>query len=600
MNRSYFILADEATPGVPVRKNLLRLLRYLRPYWRKQSLALIFLGLGTASSLVVPLLVKRVIDIALPEHDFGLLADLVALMVGLHFFYMLCMFATDYLFLRVSNSIVLDLRRDLSDRLVRLSIGFFERTKAGQIMARVMGDVDAVQVLTTNAFLMLVTDTFAIVLMLGFMFYLSRELTLIGVVTLAGLIVFNRLFNKRLLRSARASRVGYARISEDMQESIAGIREIKAFTHEDLRRGSFLRTLSDYYRANFRLGVWGSVSRQISLAVIALGPVLVYYLGGRGVIGGSMSIGLLVAFIVYLNRMYGSAQRLIFLNIEAQSAMGAVERIFDLMDTEPAVQQSPEAMPVHRLKGEVRLKDTSFRYAEGERDVLAGVNLHIGPGERVALVGTSGSGKSTIVNLICRFYDVREGAVLVDGNDIRKVRLADLRANIGLVPQDTFLFHTSIEDNIRLGKPDATSETVRQAAVTAGADAFISSLPDGYNTVVGERGMRLSGGEKQRLAIARTILKNPQIVIFDEATSALDSESERVVKDSMKRLMQGRTTLMVSHRLSAVADADRIVVLDGGRIVEEGTHKDLMGAAGLYARLYKQQMEEPQGTGAPR
>lgn len=600
MNHSHFLIADEEKSDVPVKKNLFRLARYLKPYWRKQLLALLFLGLGTASSLVVPLLVKRVIDIALPEQDFALLADLVALMVGLHFFYMVCMFATDYLFLRVSNSIVLDMRRELGDRLVRLSIDFFERTKAGQIMARVMGDVDAVQVLTTNAFLMLVTDTFAVILMLGFMLYLSWQLTLISVGTLIALILLSRLFNKRLLISARASRARYAMISEEVQESIAGIREIKAFTHESLRRDSFMRTLSNFYRANFRMGIWGSVSRQMSIAIIALGPVLVYYFGGRGVIGGSLSVGLLVAFIVYLGRMYGSAQRLIFLNIEAQSAMGAVERIFGLMDTMPAIEDDPEALPLEKVKGELRLEHVSFRYPGGERNVLDGMNLHISPGERVALVGASGSGKTTVVNLICRFYDVREGSVLVDGKDIRKLRIADLRSNIGLVPQDTFLFHTSIVDNLRLGNPASTPEDVKRAAVIAGADAFVSSLLEGYETVVGERGMRLSGGEKQRLSIARTVLKDPQIVIFDEATSALDSESERVVKDSMKRLMQGRTTLMVSHRLSAVADADRIVVLDGGSIVEEGTHQDLISTDGVYARLYRQQLEESQNLSAPR
>jgi subfamily B ATP-binding cassette protein MsbA len=510
------------------------------------------------------------------------------------------MFATDFLFLRVSNSIVLDLRRDLSERLIRLSIDFFERTKTGQIMARVMGDVDAVQVLTTNAFLMLVTDTVAVILMSGFMLYLSRQLTLVGVATLGALILLNRLFNRRLLISARASRAGYATISEDLQESIAGIREIKAFTHEPLRRGTFLRTLSKYYRANFRMGIWASFSRQISLIIIALGPVIVYYLGGRGVIRGTFSIGLLVAFIVYLDRMYGCTQRLIFLNIEAQSAMGAVERIFDLMDTEPAIPEAHEALPLADVQGEVLLKDVSFGYPGADRDVLDGFTLHIKPGERVALVGSSGSGKSTVVNLICRFYDVRNGAVLLDGKDIRAVRIMDVRKSIGLVPQDTFLFHTTVADNLRLGNPDTTLEDVRRAAATAGADTFVASLENGYDTVVGERGMRLSGGEKQRLSIARTILKDPRIVIFDEATSALDSQSERVVKDSMKHLMQGRTTLMVSHRLSAVADAHRIVVLDGGKIVEEGTHRDLMNARGLYARLYTQQMQEPQGLRAPQ
>ncbi len=580
--------------GVSVRANLIRLFKYLKPYWQKQLFAFMFLSLGTGSSLIVPLLVKRIIDVALPDGERQLLLKLVFAMAGFHLFYMLCMFITDYLFLRVSNGIVIDLRRDLNDKLIRLSMDYFGKTKAGQIMSRVMGDVDSVQTLTTNAFLMLLTDSMAVILMLAFMLYLSWQMTMISAGIFVVLALINKVFNRRLVVSARESRSTYARISEDLQEEIAGIREIKAFTFENSMRRTFLKTLMQYYRANFRIGILGSVSRQLSMLIISMGPVIVYGYGGLGVMGGEFTLGMLVAFIVYLGRMYTSVQRLTFLNVQAQSAMGAVERIFDLLDTKPSVYDGDETVQAADIKGDVLLDNVAFKYVKDDgSDILRGFNLHLRPGEKVALVGASGAGKTTIVNLICRFYDVQDGSVFMDGIDVRKMKISDLRRRIGLVPQDTFLFHASIEENLKLGKPDATREEIERAVAMAYADEFIFKLTDGFDSIVGERGMRLSGGQKQRLSIARVLLKNPQIVIFDEATSSLDSESERLVKNSMDRLREGRTTLIVSHRLSTVVDADRIIVLDKGVIVEEGTHQSLMEAGGTYLKLYEQQMSEP-------
>jgi ABC-type multidrug transport system fused ATPase/permease subunit len=577
-----------------VRTNLLRLLRYLQSYWKEQMATLFFLVVGTGASLLVPLLVRKLLDVALPDRDVALLLRLVVAMAGVHLLYMVFMFVTDYFFLKVSNSILFDLRRDMYDHLLRLSMNYFEGAKTGQVLARIMGDVDAVQTLTTNAFLMLLTDSFSLLLMLGFMLYLSWQMTLVGVGALVALMFIFRVFNQRLLGAGRTSRQQYAQISGDLQEAIVGIREIKAFTHESLRRQAFAQRLRDFFQANFRLGIWGSVSRLLSLLVVALAPVIVYFYSGWGVIQGTLTIGTLVAFATYLGRIYEPIQRLTFINIQVQSAMGAVERIFAFLGIQPVIQEDEAAMPLPQIQGEIVLKDVNFDYGRGDGlAVLENINLRIRPGEKVALVGTSGAGKSTIANLICRFYDTQEGGVYLDGLDVRKLKLDDLRRHIGIVPQDTFLFHASVAENLRLGKPAAALEELETAARLAHADEFIGELPQGYETIVGERGMKLSGGQKQRLSIARVILKDPQIVIFDEATSSLDSESERLVKASMDWLMQGRTTIIISHRLSTVADADRILVLDKGRIVEEGTHQTLMEREGIYWQLYEQQAREP-------
>jgi ATP-binding cassette subfamily B protein len=590
MNRS-----DDAAPvaaAAPVGRTLRRLARYVRPYFREQALCLLFLLGGTVASLMVPLLVRALLDRAIPAHDTGLVIRLAAGMAALHGGYMAAMFATDLFFLRVSNGIVLDLRRDMHDHLMRLSMDYAGGTRAGQILSRIMGDVDAVQVLTTNAFLMLVTDTVSVLVMLVFMVCLSWEMTLVGLGTLALLAVVLRAFNLRILAAARTNREAYARVTEELHEGIAGAREIRAFGRESLRSGLFLERLRAFAGANFEMGIWASAARLLGLLIVAIGPVLVYLMGGASVIRGTWTIGTLVAFVAYMARMYEPVQRLMFLNVQAQSAVGAVERVFSFLDTQPTVRPSPSARPLARARGEIEFRDVTYRYgANGAPPVLRRLSLHVRPGERLALVGPSGAGKSTVAGLILRFFDPEAGRVLLDGTDVRDFDLADLRRQIAFVPQDTFLFHASVAENLRFGRTSASDAELERAARMAHAAAFIAGLPDGYDTVVGERGTRLSGGERQRLSIARAILKDPQIVIFDEATSSLDSGAEGIVKASMDRLMEGRTTIIISHRLATVADADRILVLDDGRIVEEGTHRTLVGRGGLYARL----LHEPRG-----
>jgi len=580
--------------GAPrTRTSLLRLAGYLKPYWREQLGCLAFMGIGTAASLTIPLLVRQIFDAALPERDGAMLLRIVSAMAAIHAGYMLCMFATDVLFLRVSAGVVLTLRRRMHDCLLRLSTDHFDGTKSGQMTARVMGDVDAVQALTTSAFLMLVTDSFTILLMLGFMAAMSLPMTLIGAATLLLLLAIFRFHDRRLLAAARENRVRYGEVVEELQEGIAGIREIKAFTNEAARGESFARRLRAHARTSVRMGVLGSQSRLLGLFVVAVGPALIYLYGGRASIAGTMTIGTLVAFISYLTRMYEPAQRLSFLNVQLRTAVGAVERILAFLDLEPSVSESPTPVHPGRTRGEIVFESVRFRYGgNGGPLILEDVDIAIAPGEKVAIVGASGAGKSTVGHLICRLYDVEKGRILLDGHDLRDLSLDDLRLRIGVVPQETFLFHASVADNLRIANPDAGPEEIERAARLAQADEFIRELPRGYDTIVGERGACLSGGQRQRLSIARAILKDPPIVIFDEATSSLDAESEAHVKRSMDALMAGRTTIMISHRLSTVVDADRILVMERGRIVEEGTHSELIGQGGLYAELFGRQSPE--------
>jgi ABC-type multidrug transport system fused ATPase/permease subunit len=583
-------LESDAMPAGSSPRVLLRLARYLQPFARQEALCLAFLLAGTVASLATPLLVRTLLDRALPARDPGLVLRLVAAMALLQIGYSACMFATDFLFLKVGNGILFALRRDMHDHLMRLSMDYFGGTKAGQILARIMGDVDAVQGLTTNAFLMLVTDSVTVLVMLGFMLSLSGPMTLLAAGSLVALFAALRAFNGRMLPAARANRETYARISEELHEGIAGAREIRAFGCERRRSALFQSRLRAFADASFRMGIWGSAERLFGLFVVAIGPLLAYLIGGLGAVRGTCTVGTLVAFVAYMARLYEPVQRLMFLNVQMQCALGAVERVFAFLDTPPTVMEAAAAKSVNAVRGTLAIENVTFRYGTDE-PALRSVTLRVRAGEKLAIVGPSGAGKSTIAHLLLRFFDPQEGRVLLDGADLRTLELTGLRRSVALVPQETFLFHSSVAENLAIGKPGATAEEIRRAAEFAGAAQFIASLPEAYETLAGERGARLSGGQRQRLSIARAFLVDPAVVIFDEATSSLDPESERLVKRSMDRLMEGRTTIIISHRLATVVDADRIVVLDRGKIAEEGTHASLIEQDGLYTRLYLEQIE---------
>jgi ABC-type multidrug transport system fused ATPase/permease subunit len=569
--------------------SLRRLLPFMRPYWRTQAITLCCLAGGTALSLLVPLLIGKVIDSALPGRDLRLLGALVAGMLAAQLGSAAFTLITDILFTRVSEGILRDLRGRLYDHLLSLPLGRFQATRTGQLTARVLGDVDALQTLTSDALLVSLTSAFSIVLTLVLMLTLSVPLTIAGVVSVGGLIAVFRAFDARLRAAAQGVRERYGEVSEHLHETIAGMREVKAFGHEGAMAALFNRVLARHFKAGVGLGVTSSLARVSTLGIIGIGPLAVYAWGGLDVTRGALTIGALVAFVAYLDRLYAPIESLSFLNFRVQAARAAMQRVFAFLDLEPAPRGGNARVGTRPESGALEIEDLSFAYEDdGAPPVLDGLSFTVRPGEKVAIVGPSGAGKSTLASLICRFYDPQRGAIRIDGADIRALPTADLRRLVAVVPQDTFLFHASILENLRVAHPEASGEALDEALRLSGAAEFVATLPDGLDTVVGERGVRLSGGQRQRLAIARAILRDPAVVVLDEATSALDPETERVIRDSMRALTGGRTTLVISHRLATVADADRIVVLEHGRIVDEGSHAELIARRGAYRRLFDQ------------
>ncbi|MGE5603335.1 MAG: ABC transporter ATP-binding protein [Nitrososphaerales archaeon] len=566
-----------------------RLLRFVRPYWRQLALASAILVINSLASLALPMVVRVVVDSALVQGSALLLNRVTLLLLALFALQAVLGFGQSYLLGWTGERVVANLRKELYAHLHAMPLRFFANTRIGELLSRLGNDVTTIQNAVTDTLLSLLSNTIMLVGGIVIIFVMAWRLTLVmlAVVPLAilGMILLGRIV-RRLSKQVQDALADTSAIAE---EALAGERIVKTFAREPYEVGKYsagVERLFAIAMARVRLSaILGPIIGFIAFSAIAL----VLWFGSREVIGGRLTPGELISFLLYTMMVASPIASFTGLYGQFQRALGASEHVFDLLDTPPEMQDAPDAVELPTVRGEVCFDNVSFDYAEADlpREVLRDVDLTVPPGQVIALVGPSGAGKTTLVHLIPRFYDVTEGRITIDGYNIQHVKMRSLREQIGIVPQETVLFSGSVGDNIRYGKLDATQGEVEAAARAANAHDFVMDLPKGYDTLVGERGVKLSGGQRQRVAIARALLKDPRIMILDEATSSLDTESEQAVQEALERLMRGRTTFVIAHRLSTITGADWIAVINNGRIVEQGTHETLVAQeGGLYRRMY--------------
>jgi subfamily B ATP-binding cassette protein MsbA len=582
---------------MPVLK---RLFGYLKPYWKQLILIALLLLLWTGLELLPPLFQRAIIDGVIGEADTARLAPLIVGLVGAYVALQLVSAGDLYLRHALGERFILDLRVRLYAYLQRLSLSYFERTSTGEIMSRITNDVNALEQFVTHGSSLTLVDLLRLVGTAVVLLWLDWRLALIVMLPVPLLGLALRRFNARVRPIYRRVRARLGDINARLQDNITGIRVIQAFGQERAALDRFADESRAYYQARVQsIRAWSTFFPAIRF-VASLGMVLVLAFGARRVINGDLSLGTLVAFLAYATSFYQPIGRLTEVDNVFQQAIAASERVFELLDELPEIQDASHAVALSQVRGEICFEYVNFRYGAVDPEglgrseagyVLHDVTFHVAPGQVVALVGPSGAGKTSIANLISRFYDPTQGRVLIDGHDLRGVQVKSLRAHIAVVLQETFLFNTTVRDNLLFARPDASAEEMVAAAQAAYAHDFIVELPNGYDTEIGERGVKLSGGQKQRLALARAILADPRVLILDEATSSVDAEAEYLIQQALDQVLEGRTAIVIAHRLSTVRSADKIIALEGGRIREVGDHRELMARGGLYRHLYQRQLE---------
>lgn len=575
-----------------------RLLRYVAPYRPAIAVAVLLLVVTSFASLAGPYLVRVAIDQHIaPKRADGLgwvvLAYLGALLLAF-----MARYAQSYVMARVGQQAMYDLRMELFSHLQRLSISFYTRQPVGRLITRMTNDIDALNDMITQGVVAIFGDLLTLIGIVGIMLYLDWRLALATMVVLPVIVVSTAQFRRRARESYRAIRVRIARINAFLNEHIMGMGIVQLFGRERREQARFDDLNQDHLTHQLRAVRSFALFHPAVSAISAVAIAIILAYGGAQALAGTISVGLVVAFIQYAQRFFEPIEDLTEKYNILQAAMASSERIFRILDEPVEVAEPPQPVRVDRVRGEIEFRDVWFAYEASdpprpEEWVLRGVSFHIQPGESVAFVGHTGAGKTSIINLIARFYDPQRGQVLVDGRDVRDWSQRELRRHVGLVQQDVFLFSGTIRDNIRLGTTEITEDQVRRAAEFVNASAFIAHLPGAYDAPVQERGATLSVGQKQLIAFARAIAHNPEVLlVLDEATSSVDTETEILIQDALRRVMRGRTSIIIAHRLSTIQHVDRIIVIHKGRIVEEGGHRELLARGGIYTKLYQLQYRD--------
>jgi ABC-type multidrug transport system fused ATPase/permease subunit len=588
-----------AAPPVPIREIFRRFWPYARPYRKWLAVSLIFIILGPAIDTAMIWMFKVVVDEVLVPRDFDPFWWIALAYIGLTLLGGVIGFADEYLSTWVGERFLLDLRTRLFAHLQSLPLGFFERRRQGDLLARLTGDIGAIESLVLSGVADFLSYLFNVIFFTAALFYLQWDLALISLIVAPLFWVTARRFSQLIRTASRERRRRSGSLTAVAEESLGNVQVVQAYNRQAFEVERYEREAVGSYRATMASMRLRAVFTPVVQLIELFGALLVIGLGTYKLSNGELTLGELLAFMTYLTRLYDPIRALTKLTTTVYSASAGAERVIELLDEQPAVVDRPDARDLARARGVVDVDDVSYRYPDTDRDAVAGVSFTVGPGETLALVGGSGAGKSTIAKLLLRFHEPDTGSISVDGHDVRALTLHSLRENIAVLLQETLVFEGTVRENIAYGRDAATAAQIERAAREADAHEFISALPDGYDTQIGERGRRLSGGQRQRIAIARAMVRDAPILILDEPTTGLDNESTQRVMAPMRRLMEGRATIVISHNLMTVRSATEIVVLEHGRVVERGTHDDLLARDGAYAQMWRSHDADPAPAAAP-